>query len=131
MRGGVHNLEYARHSSVLYICKYFVTAPIFTVLFKVLFFSKKNRSDWPDEQQALCSGERASGQPPPNRQPTATIAALLPRPAWSAALPPWQRDVVAVPDDGGGPFFVLKGRRVPMSPSDATGSTWSGETAVS
>jgi hypothetical protein len=124
-------LEDARHSSVLYICKYFVTAPIFTVLFKVLFF-QKNRSDWPDEQQALCSSERARCQPPPpNRQPTATIAALLPRPAWSAALPPWQRDVITVPDDDGGPFFVLKGRRVPVSPSDATGSTWSGETAVS
>jgi hypothetical protein len=127
-------LEDARHSSVLYICKYFVTAPIFTVLFKVLFLPK-NRSDWPHEQQALCTSTTVRGQPP-NRQPTATIAALLPRHAWSAALPPWQRDVITVPDDDkdiddGGPFFILKGRRVPISPSDATGSSWSGETAVS
>jgi hypothetical protein len=119
------------HSSQTLACP----APIFLLSYSRSSFSKKNRSDWPDEQHALCSREQVRGQPP-NRQPTATIAALLPRPAWSAALPPWQRDVITVPDDDkdiddGGPFFILKGRRVPISPSDATGSSWSGETAVS
>ncbi len=89
--GRVNILEDARHSSVLYICKYFVTAPIFTVLFKVLFSPKKQvgSARWTTGVVHQCEStlSTAAAEPPTNsdhRRPVATPRLVGGTPALAA-----------------------------------------------